>query len=140
MDLNWMNVAFIDLNMPFKDVLKINEKIEELKNNAKSEFDAFLKDNGLEEKAGIIAKKDRPDEEKASSDVDETQCGGLMEIYSVVGCDDLEGWTFACCTTREKAEKAVERLKEEGFEDKVEIVQEELPLDVIEIGDDLIQL
>ena len=41
MDINWMNVAFIDLNLPFKGVLMINDKMEELKNNAKNEFEAF---------------------------------------------------------------------------------------------------
>lgn len=62
----------------------------------------------------------------------------MQDVYRVVGCDDLEGHNFACCTTLEKAEKALRLLEKEGFEDQVAIIQGKL--DVIEIGDDLIQL
>lgn len=144
-----MNVAFIDSNLPFETAQMIHEKMEELKNNAKSEFDAFLKNNGLEEKAGIIVKEDLHDAENSSSGEGGQSCseGGLLEVYSVIGYGELEisscqrrKWTFSCCTTRERAEKVVERLKKEGFKGQIEIIQEELPLNVIEIGDDLIQL
>ena len=53
------------------------------------------------------------------------------------GRDNLEGEVFTRCTTYEKA---IELLREEGFEDEIEIIQEELPLNVIEIGDNLIQV
>ena len=61
-------------------------------------------------------------------------------LYNVVGLDDLEGTTFARCTTLEKAKKAKELLEAEGFENLLDIVQDEMPVDVIEIGGKLIEL
>ena len=61
-------------------------------------------------------------------------------LFNVIGIDDLEGTTFARCTTYEKAQKVKELLEEEGFEDILDIVQDELPIDVIEIGGKLIKL
>jgi hypothetical protein len=54
------------------------------------------------------------------------------KIYAVVGIEDLEGMTFAQCTTMEKAEKAMELLVENGFDD-IEIVESNLTLDAIEV-------
>lgn len=61
-------------------------------------------------------------------------------LFNVVGMDDLEGTVFVRCTTYEKAQKAKELLEAEGFEDMLDIVQDELPVDVIEIGGELIEL
>ena len=63
-----------------------------------------------------------------------------MRLFNVVGMDDLEGTVFARCITYEKAQKAKEFLEAEGFEDMLDIVQDEMPIDVIEIGGDLIEL
>jgi hypothetical protein len=65
-------------------------------------------------------------------------CG--IRLFNVVGMDDLEGTVFVRCTTYEKAQKAKELLEAEGFEDMLDIVQDEMPADVIEIGEKLIEL
>lgn len=61
-------------------------------------------------------------------------------LFNVVGMDDLEGTVFARCTTYDKAKKAMELLEAEGFEDMLDIVQDEMPVDMIEIGGKLIEL
>ena len=61
-------------------------------------------------------------------------------LFNVVGMDDLEGTVFARCTTYEKAQRAMELIEAEGFEDMLDIVQDEMPVDVIEIGGKLIEL
>lgn len=58
-------------------------------------------------------------------------------VYSV---GVLDGIVFARCTTYEKAQKAVELLGKEGFEDMVDILQEETKIDVIEIDGKMIEL
>lgn len=58
-------------------------------------------------------------------------------VYSMCGFDNK---VFARCTTYEKAQKAVELLEEEGFEDMVDILQEETKIDVIEIDGKAIEL
>ena len=63
-----------------------------------------------------------------------------MRLFNVVGMDDLEGTVFARCTTYEKAQKAKELLEVEGFEDMLDIVPDEMPVDVIEIDGKLIEL
>ena len=54
--------------------------------------------------------------------------------------DDLEGTTFARCTTYEKAQKAKEILEAEGFEDVLDIVQDKISVDVIEVDSQLLEL
>ena len=44
------------------------------------------------------------------------------------------------CSTYEKAKKAKELLENEGFKDVPDIVQDEMPVDVIEIDKKLIEL
>ncbi len=61
-------------------------------------------------------------------------------LFNVIGMDDLEGTVFARCTTYEKAQKAKELLEAEGFEDMLDIVQDEIPVDVIEIDGEYIEL
>lgn len=63
-----------------------------------------------------------------------------MKLYNVVGIDDLEGTVFARCTTLEKAVIAQNKLEHEGFEDVLDIIQDETPIDTIEIDGKLIKL
>lgn len=63
-----------------------------------------------------------------------------MRLFNVVGMDDLEGTVFAICTTLAKAVIAKDKLEKEGFEGMLDIVQDEMPIDVIEIGGELIEL
>ena len=63
-----------------------------------------------------------------------------MRLFNVVGIDDLEGTVFARCTTLAKAVIAQDKLEKEGFEGLLDIVQDEIPIDVIEIGGELIEL
>ena len=61
-------------------------------------------------------------------------------LYNVIGLDDLEGVVFARCTTFEKAQKAKELTEENGFEGMLDIVQDEIPVDVIEVDSQLLEL
>ena len=63
-----------------------------------------------------------------------------IKLFSVIGIDDLEGCTFARCTTYDKAQKAKELLEEQGFEDMLEIFADVMPIDVIESGGKVIEL
>ena len=63
-----------------------------------------------------------------------------IKLHKVVGIDDLEGFIFASCTTLEKAKIAKKKLENEGFEDMLDIVQDEIPIDTIEIDGKLIEL
>ena len=63
-----------------------------------------------------------------------------VTLFNIVGLDDLEGTTFARCTTKDKAERAVEMLKTEGFDDLIEIRQDKIPVDTVEIDGKLIAL
>ena len=63
-----------------------------------------------------------------------------MRLFNVVGIDDLEGTVFARCTTLAKAVIAQDKLEKEGFEGMIDIVQDEIPIDVIEIDGELIEL
>ena len=63
-----------------------------------------------------------------------------MLIWEVNGIDDLEGTCFAQCSTKAKAEKAMQILEENGFEDILVVEQSSLRLDQLLIEDKLIQL
>lgn len=63
-----------------------------------------------------------------------------MQIWNVNGIDDLEGICFAQCSTKEKAEKAMRILEENGFEDILVVEQRNLRLDQLLVEDKLIQL
>ena len=63
-----------------------------------------------------------------------------MRLFNVIGIDNLEGVVFARCTTFEKAQKAKELTEANGFDGMLDIVQDETPVDVIEIGGKLIEL
>lgn len=62
------------------------------------------------------------------------------KLFNVVGIDDLEGEVFARCTTYEKSVKAKDCLENNGFENMIDIVQDEIPVDVIEIDSQLLEL
>lgn len=61
------------------------------------------------------------------------------EIYEVRGTNDLEGMTFAVCTSEDKAIEAEKLLKTQGFEDIV-VKRSNLNLDEIKIGENIISL
>lgn len=63
-----------------------------------------------------------------------------IQIWNVNGTEDLEGICFAQCSTKEKAEKAMRILEENGFEDMLVIKQSNLRLDQLLIENKLIQL
>ena len=72
------------------------------------------------------------------TDINTTETG--ISIWEVVGIDDLEGNTFAQCTCKENAEKALDLLERQGFEDVLEIRESNLLLDKIELGGSIISL
>lgn len=63
-----------------------------------------------------------------------------MKIWEINGTEDLEGICFAQCSTKEKAEKAMRILEENGFEDMLVVKQSDLRLDQLLIENKLIQL
>ena len=63
-----------------------------------------------------------------------------MLIWEVNGIDDLAGTCFAQCSTKAKAEKAMQILEENGFEGILEVNQSCLKLDQISIGEKIINL
>lgn len=64
----------------------------------------------------------------------------MNTFFNVVGLYELEGFTFAHCTTYQKAKKAQELLEAEGFEYMLEIVPDQLPIDVVTINGKQIHL
>lgn len=62
------------------------------------------------------------------------------ELWFVEGIDDLEGTTFAMCTTEEKAKIAKKILEDDGFEDMLEINRSNLAVDTIVLNDNVIEL
>lgn len=63
-----------------------------------------------------------------------------MKIWEINGTEDLEGICFAQCSTKEKAEKAMRILEENGFEDMLVVKQSNLRLDQLVIQNKIIQL
>ena len=63
-----------------------------------------------------------------------------MLIWEVNGIDDLEGTCFAQCSTKGKAEKAMQIREENGFENILEVRQSNLRLDQLSIKGKLIKL
>ena len=63
-----------------------------------------------------------------------------IKLYNVIGTDDLEGTTFCRCTSYEKALNALELLEDQGFDGLLDIIQDEMPVDVIEIDGVLVEL
>lgn len=56
-----------------------------------------------------------------------------MKIWEVEGTDDLHGVVFAQCSTKEKAEKALSILENNGFEGLL-VKQSNLEMDQIVIN------
>lgn len=63
-----------------------------------------------------------------------------MTLYSVVGVDDLEGMTFARCTTLKNAHKALMLLEDEGYECMLRIIKDKIVVDEIVCGNEVINL
>ena len=63
-----------------------------------------------------------------------------MLIWEVNGIDDLAGTCFAQCSTKAKAERAMQILEENGFEGILEVRQSNLRLDQLSIKGKLIKL
>lgn len=61
-------------------------------------------------------------------------------LFNVVGRDDLEGVVFARCSSEEKAKKAMKLCEEQGFEDMLEIIPDNMLIDTIEIDGEEIDL
>lgn len=62
-----------------------------------------------------------------------------IKLYNVIETD--EGTTFCRCTSYEKALNALELLENQGFdESSLDIIQDEIPVDVIEIDGVLVEL
>lgn len=57
MEFNWLGVAFVSENLPCGIEEMVNQKMEELRNDAMKEFDAFLDRNDLEQVMGVIVRK-----------------------------------------------------------------------------------
>lgn len=57
MEFNWLGVAFVDENLGKHIEEIVNHKMEELREKAMQEFDAFLEKNNLEQVMGIIVQK-----------------------------------------------------------------------------------
>lgn len=57
MEFNWLGVAFIDEKLPCEIEEMINEKMDELREEAMKKFDVFLDRNNLEQIMGVIVQK-----------------------------------------------------------------------------------
>ena len=64
----------------------------------------------------------------------------ITETYNVKGIDDLEGLTFAICSTEEKAKRAQALLEKADFVDCTKIVKSKIGIDKIIINDKTIDL
>ena len=47
----------------------------------------------------------------------------MVKLFNVIGIDDLEGISFARCTTYEKAQKALKLLEAEGFQNMLDFAE-----------------
>ena len=56
-----------------------------------------------------------------------------MKLCNLIGIDDLEGLTFGRFTTDEKAIKGKNILENEGFDGALDIVQDSIPIDMINL-------
>lgn len=63
-----------------------------------------------------------------------------MALYNVVGIDDLEGLTFARCTTLKNANKAMKLLEDKGYECMLRIEKDEIVVDKIVCENEVIDL
>lgn len=63
-----------------------------------------------------------------------------MTLYNVVGIDDLEGLTFARCTTLKNANKAMMLLEDEGYEYMLRIEKDKIIVDEVVINNEVVDL
>lgn len=57
MDFNWLGVAFVSEKLPCEIEEMVEQKMEELREEAMEKFDAFLDRNDLEQVMGVIVNK-----------------------------------------------------------------------------------
>ena len=57
MDFNWLGVAFVSEDLPCEIEEMVEQKMEELREEAMEKFDAFLDRNNLEQVMGVIVSK-----------------------------------------------------------------------------------
>lgn len=57
MEFNWLGVAFVSEDLPCEIEEMVNQKMEELREEAMKEFDAFLNRNDLEQVMGVVVRK-----------------------------------------------------------------------------------
>jgi len=57
MDFNWLGVAFVSEKLPCEIEEIVEQKMEELREEAIEKFDAFLDRNDLEQVMGVIVNK-----------------------------------------------------------------------------------
>ena len=57
MDFNWLDVAFVGEKLPGEIEVMVEQKMEELREEAMEKFDAFLDRNDLEQDMGVIVNK-----------------------------------------------------------------------------------
>lgn len=57
MEFNWLGVAFVSDDLPCEIEEMVNQKMEELREEAMKKFDAFLDRNDLEQVMGVIVRK-----------------------------------------------------------------------------------
>ena len=57
MEFNWLGVAFVSEDLPCEIEEMVNQKMEELREEAMKEFDAFLDRNDLEQVMGVVIRK-----------------------------------------------------------------------------------
>lgn len=63
-----------------------------------------------------------------------------IQIWEVNGTGEFDGICFAQCSTKKNALKAMHILEENGFEDMLEIKRNNLRLDQLVIGDEVVRL
>lgn len=57
MEFNWLGVTFVSEDLPCEIEEMVNQKMEELREEAMKQFDAFLDRNDLEQVMGVIVRK-----------------------------------------------------------------------------------
>ena len=57
MDFNWLGVVFVSDDLPCEIEEMVEQKMEELREEAMGKFDAFLDRNNLEQVMGVIVRK-----------------------------------------------------------------------------------
>lgn len=56
MDYNWLGIAFVSDNLPKSTHKLVENYMDELEEKANQEFEAWLKEKGLERVMGVVVK------------------------------------------------------------------------------------